>query len=83
MDDSELAEQNYKKGVRNLKYTKTVIDAEANNIHDIRELITYKVDGDILISIEKKLTKASRQINYMISRFDDLEGEVMIPKRKL
>lgn len=83
MDDAELAERNYKVGLRTLRYMKRVIDSEVVKLNEISGMITYGKDGDVLISITKKLKSSSEQIIHMISRFNDLKGEIMIPIAKL
>lgn len=83
MDDDELAERNYKVGVKILRNVYSDLGNNIAKLDEIIEMITYGKDGDVMRSIITKLQKSATQLNYMTSRFDELEGEVMIPMKRL
>lgn len=79
MNEEEVLDRNYKAGKKRIERTIENLNNSIKNMKDVKGVITYGVDGNLILSIIKKLEKSKEQANYLLSRFNKLDVEIIVP----
>lgn len=83
MDEEEILNRNYKGGKTRLTETIKFLDISIKRMQDISKVMTYNTDSKVIYSIVTKLQKSKDQVNYMLSRFNKLDTEIVVPWKKI
>lgn len=80
--------------LRNLKYNKREVskrlhmmsinlEKTINELLKIKKVTTYRVDGNVILSIHSKIEKAISQIDNLLVRTGQIGEEFVIPYKKI